>query len=124
MFYMFLDETKAKSTLTDQQLMTIAQKMGKDWKEIAIGCLNLEMKDIDQIQEKEEEVNIYKFRMLNKWRESEQNNGTAQNLYDSLRDHVSYEVQQVLKGKHQFLFMLHYVIMLQTFSWIQYQRIP
>ncbi|XP_059587071.1 caspase recruitment domain-containing protein 8 isoform X1 [Alligator mississippiensis] len=92
------DETKAKSTLTDQQLMTIAQKMGKDWKEIAIGCLNLEMKDIDQIQEKEEEVNIYKFRMLNKWRESEQNNGTAQNLYDSLRDHVSYEVQQVLKG--------------------------
>ncbi|XP_019358766.1 PREDICTED: uncharacterized protein LOC109287933 [Gavialis gangeticus] len=92
------DETKAKSTLTDQQLMTIAKKMGKDWKEIAIGCLNLEMKDIDQIQEKEEEVNIYKFRMLNKWREIEQNNGTAQNLYDSLRDHVSYEVQQVLKG--------------------------
>ncbi|XP_075793931.1 NACHT, LRR and PYD domains-containing protein 1b allele 5-like isoform X3 [Pelodiscus sinensis] len=91
------DGTKAKTTLTDQQLMTLARKMGKDWKEIAIECLKLEMKDIHQIQAKEDEVNVYKFMMLCKWREGEQNNGTAQNLYDSLKDHVSYEVIQILK---------------------------
>ncbi|XP_074860050.1 uncharacterized protein LOC142018283 [Carettochelys insculpta] len=92
------DGTKAKTTLTDQQLMILARKMGKEWKEIAIECLKLEMKDIDQIQAKKEEVNVHKFMMLQKWRESEQNNGTAQNLYDSLKDDVSYEVVQILKG--------------------------
>uniref|UniRef100_A0A8D0HHK5 Uncharacterized protein n=1 Tax=Sphenodon punctatus TaxID=8508 RepID=A0A8D0HHK5_SPHPU len=92
------DGDKPKTTLTDQQLMTLAKNMGKDWKEIAIECLKLQMKDIDQIQAKEEEVNIYKFRILSKWKEAEQNNGTAQNLYDSLKDHVSYEVLQILEG--------------------------
>ncbi|KAM7159951.1 uncharacterized protein RBU57_010362 isoform 2-T2 [Macrochelys suwanniensis] len=92
------DGTKAKTTLTDQQLMTLAKKMGKDWKEIAIECLKLEMKDIHQIQAKEEEVNVYKFMMLSKWREGELSNGTAQNLYDSLKDHVSYEIIQILEG--------------------------
>ncbi|CAM4716193.1 unnamed protein product [Lepidochelys kempii] len=92
------DGTKAKTTLTDQQLMTLAKKMGKDWKEIAIECLKLEMKDIQQIQAKEEEVNVHKFLMLEKWRKGEKSNGTAQNLYDSLKDHVSYEIIQILEG--------------------------
>ncbi|XP_030432163.1 NACHT, LRR and PYD domains-containing protein 1b allele 5-like isoform X1 [Gopherus evgoodei] len=92
------DGTKAKTTLTDQQLMTLAKKMGKDWKEIGIECLKLEMKDIQQIQAKEEEVNVHKFLMLEKWRKGEKSNGTAQNLYDSLKDHVSYEIIQILEG--------------------------
>lgn len=119
----FLDGTKAKTTLTDQQLMTLAKKMGKDWKEIAIECLKLEMKDIQQIQAKEEEVNVHKFLMLEKWRKGEKSNGTAQNLYDSLKDHVSYEIIQILEGTLQLFFILHYVIVFQTCFWFQYQRI-
>ncbi|XP_064372627.1 uncharacterized protein LOC112981348 isoform X1 [Dromaius novaehollandiae] len=92
------DGVKAKSLLTDQQLMAIAKRFGREWKEIAIECLQLEMKDIHQIQAKEEEVNIHKFLMLSKWRDREQSNGTAQSLYDSLKDKVSYDVVEVLEG--------------------------
>ncbi|XP_062438997.1 uncharacterized protein LOC134144234 [Rhea pennata] len=92
------DGVKAKSLLTDQQLMAIAKRFGREWKEIAIECLQLEMKDIHQIQAKEEEVNIHKFLMLSKWRDREQSNGTAQSLYDSLKDKVSYDVLEVLEG--------------------------
>ncbi|XP_025913558.1 uncharacterized protein LOC112961971 [Apteryx rowi] len=92
------DGVKAKSLLTDQQLMAIAKKFGREWKEIAIECLQLEMKDIHQIQAKEEEVNIHKFLMLSKWRDREQSNGTAQSLYDSLKDKVSYDIVKVLEG--------------------------
>ncbi|PKU40718.1 caspase recruitment domain-containing protein 8 [Limosa lapponica baueri] len=61
-------ETK---TLTDQQLMVIAKLFGRQWREIAIECLQMEMKDIEQIQATEEEVNMQKFRLLSKWRDRE-----------------------------------------------------
>ncbi|KAH0624116.1 hypothetical protein JD844_007508 [Phrynosoma platyrhinos] len=92
------DGVKAKTVLTDQQLMILAKKMGKDWKVIGIQCLKLSVEDIEQIEAKDEDINIYKCKMLRKWRDSEQNNGTAQSLYECLKDDATYEVLEILKG--------------------------
>ncbi|XP_030351119.1 NACHT, LRR and PYD domains-containing protein 1a-like isoform X3 [Strigops habroptila] len=88
-------ETK---NLTDQQLMVIAKLFGRQWREIAIECLQMEMKDIEQIQATEEEVNMQKFLLLSKWRDREQGNGTAEALYKSLHEKASYEILQALQG--------------------------
>uniref|UniRef100_A0A8C5RLI5 NACHT, LRR and PYD domains-containing protein 1b allele 3-like n=1 Tax=Laticauda laticaudata TaxID=8630 RepID=A0A8C5RLI5_LATLA len=92
------DGTNSNHLLTDHQLMILAMKMGKDWKVIGIGCLKLTLQDIEQIEAKEEDVNMYKCMMLRKWRDSEQNNGTADNLYKCLDGQVSHELLELLKG--------------------------
>jgi len=84
--------------LTDQQLMVIAKLFDRQWREIAIECLQMEMKDIEQIQAMENEVNIQKFLVLSKWRDREQSNGTAEALYVSLHEKASYEILQALEG--------------------------
>ncbi|KAF7242548.1 NACHT, LRR and PYD domains-containing protein 1b allele 5 [Varanus komodoensis] len=99
------DRIKAGTVLTDQQLMMLAKKMGKDWKVIGIQCLKLSIEEIEQIAAKEEDVNMYKCMMLRKWRDSVQNNGTAQSLYECLKCEASHEVLEILKGKyHLFTF--------------------
>ncbi|XP_060539028.1 NACHT, LRR and PYD domains-containing protein 1b allele 3-like isoform X2 [Pantherophis guttatus] len=92
------DGTNSNPLLTDYELMSLAKKMGKDWKVIGIGCLKLTLQDIEQIEAKEEDVNMYKCMMLRKWRDSEQNNGTAHNLYKCLDGQVSHELLELLKG--------------------------
>nr|XP_060623587.1 THO complex subunit 1-like [Anolis sagrei ordinatus] len=92
------DGVKTKTVLTDQQLMILAKKMGKDWKVLGIQCLKVSVEDIEQIEAKDEDINIYKCMMLRKWRDSEQNNGTAQSLYDCIKGDASYEVLQILEG--------------------------
>lgn len=79
-------------------MITLAGKLGKEWIKIAIVNLELDISDIDAIREKEEDVTIYKFRMLKKWQEKEQSNATVQNLYKCLKN-VSVEIQGVLEGK-------------------------
>ncbi|XP_054063259.1 uncharacterized protein LOC128911818 isoform X1 [Rissa tridactyla] len=85
-------------TLTDRQLMVIAKLFGRQWREIAIECLQMEMKDIEQIQATEEEVNMQKFLLLSKWRDREKSNGTAEALYRSLHEKAPYEILQALQG--------------------------
>lgn len=86
--------------------MTLARKMGKNWKVIGIGCLNLSSEDIEQISgAKEEDASMYRFMMLRKWRDSEQNNGTAQSLFQCLNEEVSHDVLETLKGRYQLLFL-------------------
>lgn len=80
--------------------MILAKKMGKDWKVIGIECLNLSIEDIEQFEAKEEDINMYKFKMLRKWRDSEKNEGTAERLYGCLDGKVSHELIEILKGKY------------------------
>ncbi|XP_014312643.2 NACHT, LRR and PYD domains-containing protein 1-like [Myotis lucifugus] len=87
----------AKTLLTDDQLITLAGKLGKEWREIGIVNLELDISDIDDIRKKEENVTICKFRMLKKWQDKELSNATVQNLYNCLKN-VSAEVQDVLEG--------------------------
>lgn len=58
----------------------------------------MEMKDIEQIQATEDEVNMQKFLVLSKWRDREKSNGTAEALYRSLHEKASYEILQALQG--------------------------
>nr|XP_008536304.1 PREDICTED: uncharacterized protein LOC103562913 [Equus przewalskii] len=90
------DGVKARSLLTDAQLITLAGKLGKEWTEVAMASLALDTRDIDDIQEKKD-VTIYNFKVLKKWQEKEQGNATAQNLYNCLKN-VPVEVQDMLKG--------------------------
>lgn len=114
MFAVFTDGIKTMNLLTDQQLMAIAKLFGAEWKEVAIECLQMEMKDIQQIQAKEQEVNIQKFLLLSKWREREQSNGTAQNLYSRLSEKVSYDIVQLLEGIH-FSYVCNYITVSQMY---------
>lgn len=86
-----------QTLLTDTQLSTLAEKLGKEWVKIAIVNLELEISDIDIIRETKENDRICKFRMLKKWQEKEQSNATVQNLYNCLKN-VSAEIQAVLEG--------------------------
>uniref|UniRef100_A0A8B9DAH7 Caspase recruitment domain-containing protein 8 n=1 Tax=Anser cygnoides TaxID=8845 RepID=A0A8B9DAH7_ANSCY len=106
------DGIKTTNLLTDQQLMAIAKLFGAEWKEVAIECLQMEMKDIQQIQAKEQEVNMQKFLLLSKWREREQSNGTAQNLYNRLGEKVSYDIVQLLEGIH-FSYLFNFITVSQ-----------
>ncbi|XP_074154197.1 caspase recruitment domain-containing protein 8 isoform X2 [Sminthopsis crassicaudata] len=91
------DPTK-KELLSDKQLMTLAKKFGKEWIQLAIANLGLEIADIDAIQEKVDDITLCKFRMLKKWQERERINATPKNLYNCLENDVSIEVLDVLKG--------------------------
>ncbi|CAK6442856.1 unnamed protein product [Pipistrellus nathusii] len=87
----------AKTPLTDDQLITLAGKLGKEWIKVAIVNLELDISDIDDIREKNENVTICKFWMLKKWQEKEKSNATVQNLHSCLKND-SAEVQDVLEG--------------------------
>ncbi|XP_071422807.1 caspase recruitment domain-containing protein 8 [Pithys albifrons albifrons] len=84
--------------LTDQQLLAVAKQLGRQWREIAIECLEMEMKDIEDIKAMEEEVNMQKFLVLSRWRDRQQSSGTAAALQRSLGDKVSYELEQMLQA--------------------------
>ncbi|XP_063264519.1 caspase recruitment domain-containing protein 8 [Prinia subflava] len=90
------DGVGAKS-LTDQQLLAIAKLQDRHWREVAIECLQMEMKDIEDIQAMEDNVNMQKFLVLRKWRDREQGNGTAEALQRSLGERATYEILQKLQ---------------------------
>ncbi|XP_043846457.1 NACHT, LRR and PYD domains-containing protein 1a-like [Dromiciops gliroides] len=87
-----------KDALLDKQLMNLAKKFGKEWIQVAIANLGLEIADIDAIQEKYEDITVCKFRMLKKWQEKERDNATARNLYNCLESDASLEILGILKG--------------------------
>ncbi|XP_068056282.1 caspase recruitment domain-containing protein 8 isoform X2 [Anomalospiza imberbis] len=91
------DGMGAKS-LTDQQLLVIAKLLDRSWREMAIECLQIEMKDIDDIRAMEEDVTMQKLLVLRKWREREQGHGTAEALQRSLGEKATYEILQALQG--------------------------
>ncbi|XP_041261786.1 caspase recruitment domain-containing protein 8 isoform X1 [Onychostruthus taczanowskii] len=91
------DGMGAKS-LTDQQLLVIAKLLDRHWREMAIECLQMEMKDIDDIRAMEEDVTMQKLLVLRKWREREQGRGTAEALQRSLGEKATYEILQALQG--------------------------
>ncbi|XP_027750670.1 caspase recruitment domain-containing protein 8 [Empidonax traillii] len=87
--------------LTDQQLMAVAKQFGRQWREIAIEYLEVEMKDIEEIQAMEGDVNMQKFLVLRKWRDRQQSSGTAEALLRSLGDKGSCD-QELLQRLQDF----------------------
>ncbi|NXR01733.1 CRADD protein, partial [Sagittarius serpentarius] len=68
--------------LTEKDLIQIAQKLGKEWQEVGIGCLGLERSRLDQIREDNpRNVVMQSFEMLREWRRRERQEATAPRLY-------------------------------------------
>ncbi|XP_037337075.2 uncharacterized protein zgc:174906 [Pungitius pungitius] len=68
----------------DKQLMIVAPNIGKSWKEIGIGTLDIPNKKLEQI-ELDESRHIYRvFSMLLYWKTSQKLNATAANLHTLL----------------------------------------
>ncbi|KAL2301414.1 hypothetical protein Nmel_011986, partial [Mimus melanotis] len=78
-------------------LLVIARLLDRHWREMAIECLQMEMKDIEDIRAMEDEVNMQKFQVLRKWRDKEQGQGTAEALQRSLGKKATYEILQALQ---------------------------
>ncbi|KAI1893725.1 hypothetical protein AGOR_G00126640 [Albula goreensis] len=84
--------------ITDQQLMMVARRMGKEWREVAIAYLGLCMQDIEEIQSSEETLTMSKFKMLDKWRRKAKSEGSLSELHKSLsHEDVPIEVRDVLE---------------------------
>ncbi|NXP56777.1 CRADD protein, partial [Heliornis fulica] len=67
--------------LTEKDLIQIAQKLGKEWQEVGIGCLGMERSRLDQIQEDNpRNVIMQSFEMLREWRRREKEEATAPRL--------------------------------------------
>ncbi|XP_072525324.1 uncharacterized protein [Salminus brasiliensis] len=85
--------------MTDQQLMLVAKRMGKEWKSVAIGYLDLTKYDLDECEAKEQDLTMIKFYVLDLWRRR-QPTGEARvlHLYKKLKhDDVPNEVVNLLK---------------------------
>lgn len=67
--------------LTEKELLRIAQKLGKEWQEVGIGCLGLERSRLDQIwEDNPRNVVMQSFEMLREWRRREKQEATAPRL--------------------------------------------
>lgn len=97
------DEGKSEKTLSldlsEKQLLLVAQKLGKEWKQVAI-YLDLETRDLEDLEEAEESVIMRKHKMLLKWKQRrKQGEATAYHLLESLKDMKDFpnEVHEILK---------------------------
>ncbi|MBN3294685.1 NLRP1 protein, partial [Polypterus senegalus] len=103
-------QRSTNACVTDKQIMAIAQRLDKKWKEIAITCLNLSKKDIDRIQGEEDDLTMQKFLMLDEWRNKKKNDATLRNLSKSLREsEIPVELNNFLEGMETWIrvFILH-----------------
>ncbi|XP_067897550.1 uncharacterized protein si:dkeyp-97b10.3 isoform X2 [Heterodontus francisci] len=90
---------KKDNIITDKQLMQFAEKLGSNWKVIAISCLDLQSQDINEIKDKNESLTMQKFQMLEKWKNKELDNATPSNLRKKLMDaNIEYEAWNILEG--------------------------
>lgn len=86
--------------MTDKQLLQLAKRIGKEWKQVAI-YLDLDSKDLDTIQAAEKDVTMQKLQMLVKWKGRQPpGKATAFYLWQSVRelDDLPNEVHQTLEG--------------------------
>ncbi|NWQ96275.1 CRADD protein, partial [Burhinus bistriatus] len=71
--------------LTEKDLIQIAQKLGREWQEVGIGCLGLERSRLEQIREDNPgNVVMQSFEMLREWRRREKQEATAPRLHACL----------------------------------------
>ncbi|XP_064494989.1 uncharacterized protein LOC135404247 [Pseudopipra pipra] len=74
-----------KGLLTERDLMQIAQKLGREWRQVGILCLGLEQSRLEQIeQENPGDPVLWNFQMLREWRRRERHEATAARLRSRL----------------------------------------
>ncbi|XP_037533743.1 uncharacterized protein si:dkeyp-97b10.3 [Nematolebias whitei] len=85
--------------LSERQLLRIAKQLGSEWKQVAI-YLDLNTRELDDIQTAEKDVNMQKLKMLVEWKKRRgSGEATASHLLESLEefDDLPNEVYQILK---------------------------
>lgn len=71
--------------LTERDLMQVAQRLGKNWQEVGIMCLELEQSRLEQIQEENPSNPImWNFEMLREWWRRKRHEATAFRLRSCL----------------------------------------
>lgn len=93
--------------MSEKQLLQVAKRLGKEWKQVAI-YLDLNSRELDDIQAAEKDVTMQKFRILEKWKERRgPGKAKACHLFRSLKelDDLPIEVLQTLQGNklHSYL---------------------
>ncbi|XP_045559645.1 uncharacterized protein isoform X4 [Salmo salar] len=86
--------------VSSKQLMQVAKRLGKEWKQVAIGCLDLSSKELDDIQASEEDVIMQRFKALERWKTGRPNGqATVTHLLMSLQelDDLPNEVLKTLQ---------------------------
>ncbi|XP_023663049.1 uncharacterized protein [Paramormyrops kingsleyae] len=88
-----------KPDVTDQQLMMVAKKMGKEWQQVAILYLGLNLQDLEKLPD--EDLTMRKFKMLDLWRRKVKGGASASLLHEALnKEDVPNEVRDVLEGRY------------------------
>ncbi|XP_030007203.1 uncharacterized protein LOC115431094 [Sphaeramia orbicularis] len=85
--------------MSERQLLQVAKRLGKEWKQVAI-YLDLNSRDLDDIQAAEHDVIMQKLKMLVEWKSRRQpGEATAYHLWKSVQelDDLPNEVEQTLK---------------------------
>lgn len=85
--------------MSDKQLLQVAKRMGKEWRQVAI-YLDLNSQELEDIQAAEKDVTMQKLKMLLMWRNRQrQREATAAHLWESIKelDDLPHEVHQMLQ---------------------------
>ncbi|KAL2095938.1 hypothetical protein ACEWY4_008086 [Coilia grayii] len=94
--------TTTAADVTDQQLMKLAKRMGKEWKQVAIGSLGVSMQELEKIQASEEDTTMQRFRMLDQWRRRHKGEAGLAELHRCLNeDDVPNDVRDCLEDMLQ-----------------------
>lgn len=91
---------QGQRNLSEKQLLQVAKQLGKVWKQVAI-YLDLDSKDLEDIQAAEKDVTMQKLQMLVKWKGRQPpGKATASELWQSLKelDELPNEVHKLLEG--------------------------
>uniref|UniRef100_A0A3P8RM13 Si:dkeyp-97b10.3 n=1 Tax=Amphiprion percula TaxID=161767 RepID=A0A3P8RM13_AMPPE len=86
--------------MSEKQLLQVAKRLGKEWKQVAI-YLDLNSRELDDIQAAEKDVTMQKLKMLVEWKRRRPGEATAYHLWKSVEDldDLPNEVNQTLQGK-------------------------
>ncbi|TKS80943.1 hypothetical protein D9C73_015047 [Collichthys lucidus] len=85
--------------MSEKQLLQVAKRLGKEWKQVAI-YLDLNSRELDEIQQTEKDVTMQKLKMLVEWKSRRRTGeATARHLWKSVEelDDLPNEVHQTLK---------------------------
>ncbi|XP_023147366.2 uncharacterized protein si:dkeyp-97b10.3 isoform X2 [Amphiprion ocellaris] len=84
--------------MSEKQLLQVAKRLGKEWKQVAI-YLDLNSRELDDIQAAEKDVTMQKLKMLVEWKRRRPGEATAYHLWKSVEDldDLPNEVNQTLQ---------------------------
>ncbi|XP_028321124.1 uncharacterized protein LOC114474798 isoform X2 [Gouania willdenowi] len=85
--------------MSEKQLLQVAKRLGKEWKQVAI-YLDLNSRELDDIQAAEKDVTMQKLKMLVEWKSRRRpGEATAHHLWKSVEDldDLPNEVHQTLQ---------------------------